>query len=192
MAEAGKPGRKWWKKLLYVLLAIVLVMVAVAPYALSWLREEARRISCASNLVSMGLAFKQYAMDYQNHFPNADGVAGFEMLRSDGFFLFRCPSTEPASDDGEKMLSSTYELKGGLKATPEYARRPLMWDKCGNHKNYCNVLFCDGHVEAISYKDGKLSSSKFFRKFKPGPDTHITVCPDLPPEILSALGANVP
>ena len=133
---------------------VILPTVCLAMFWFWAMNEEARRISCWSNLKSIGLAMKQYALDNKNFFPDKDGVAGFEQLRVGQYLtdcsVFRCPSVRPPKDaiDGPLKESDVdLEYKGGLKDSEEFSPdTPLVWDKKGNHHNYGNVLFLDGHA----------------------------------------------
>ncbi len=56
---------------LLVVVAIIAVLVAILLPALSRARESARTVQCLSNLRQWGLAFLQYAGDYNGQFPRA-------------------------------------------------------------------------------------------------------------------------
>lgn len=118
--------------------------------------SRARRISCASNLKSMGLALKQYSMDYGDHFPDKNGAAGFELLRRNDYLtdykICTCPSSSISPGTGTAPLveaTVSYVYRGGLTETAP-ADSAICWDKPNNHSNYGNILFLDGHVQGFT------------------------------------------
>ena len=71
-------------------LKIIFVVVVVVSFILNdiWVygrpepkSEEDKRDYCASNIKHIELALKQYAMDFSDYFPPANGAAGLEYLR---------------------------------------------------------------------------------------------------------------
>ena len=149
------------KKLLKAVIAVNIISYGILSLfffsmsPLSSTREKARRISCFSNLRSIGLSLKQYAMDYNDYFPNE----GWEQLRTNDYLtdygVYNCPSSDtPKGKDNEKL---TYEMvdyiyQKGLKDSDD-SKTPLAWDKPGMHEDYGNVLFLDGHVKGFAGED---------------------------------------
>jgi prepilin-type processing-associated H-X9-DG protein len=129
--------------------------------ALSKAQEKARRISCSSNLKSIGLTLLQYAMDYDDYLPDKPGAAGLEQLRCNDYLTdpgcFACPSQrDERAEDGQKLSEKTvgYIYQNGYKSTnPDKSKIPVMWDKPDNHIDYGNVLFLDGHIKSFEGKD---------------------------------------
>jgi prepilin-type processing-associated H-X9-DG protein len=122
-------------------------------------RERARRITCASNLKSLGLALRMYSSDWQQ-FPPMDGAAGLELLRSQGYLenhkMYICPSTKTLCGQGyETSLAEDivdYVYWGGYTEADDMTI-PVMLDKPDNHRAYGNALFIDGHVSGFYGKD---------------------------------------
>ncbi|OGV51834.1 MAG: hypothetical protein A2017_19015 [Lentisphaerae bacterium GWF2_44_16] len=124
--------------------------------------RKALRISCASNLKQIGLAFTQYSMDNDDYFPDKDGAEGLEMLRKNNYLtdykIYTCPaSSDKAGKDGLKEKNISYHYKGGIKASNE-SPVPILWDRCANHNDkrkpenaYGNVLLSDGSI--INYSN---------------------------------------
>ena len=118
-------------------------------------REKARRISCASNLKCIGLAIKQYAMDYKDNFPQGDNAAGLNELIKQEYLTERivyvCPSTNVnKAKEGTDMTDAncSYIYMGGFSER-DSGDIPLAFDKPGNHSGYLNVLFKDGHISGF-------------------------------------------
>ena len=139
--------------------ALLLALVFCLPW-MSVSREKCRRISCASNLKSLGLALRMYASDWNEQFPLLDGAAGLELLRSQGYCenhkMYTCPSTKTICGQGyETSLAEDavdYVYWGGYTEADDVAI-PVMFDKPGNHREYGNALFIDGHVSGFYGKD---------------------------------------
>ncbi len=128
----------------------------LAP-ALNSVHHTPKVIRCASHLKQIGLAMKQYAMDNKDWFPNKDGAAGLEQLRSNGYLtdykVYVCPSTTDEPGSGDQALTEeniSYVYRGGLKESGEDSQKPLVWDKPTNHKKFGNILYVDGHVSGIT------------------------------------------
>lgn len=147
-----------------IILVLIIVIIACAFILTSPFSRKPDQMTlnilCTSNLKSIGLALKQYSMDNEDHFPDKDGVEGLEMLRSNFYLadykIYACPNQRirlPRRYSGpleEKYVG--YVFRGGLTEN-DSADSAIAWDKPGNHKDYGNILFIDGHVKGFHGHD---------------------------------------
>ncbi len=133
-----------------IILLILVILAAMLLPALNSKREVTRNISCAGNLRSMGLSFKQYALDFNNQFPSGMNDAGLDKLRENDYLtdfkIYACPSTSDTGTIDGISVKSSYQYIGNMSEENTQPDSGLMADYSGNHSDYGNILFCDGHV----------------------------------------------
>ena len=150
-----KQIRIWLVKIL-VYLTIIFAFAVFGILFLEWrIRMNSKRdprFTCASWFKQIGLSLKQYAMDYENFFPPEDNAQGLDKLRELGYLteyrVFTCPGAdmEPGTKGPLTEASCGYIYLGGFK-DDESGDVPLAFDKPGNHPDYVNVIFVDGHIK---------------------------------------------
>ena len=86
---------------LLVVIAIIAILAAILFPVFAQAREKARQTSCLSNTKQLGLAFTQYAQDYDEHLPSAFSGA-------DG------SSTGPSASSGNACVGAPNADKGKL------------------------------------------------------------------------------
>ena len=64
---------------LLVVMAIISILAAMLLPALTKAREQARSVTCRSNLKQIGLSFAMYQVDYDEFFPSCNNVMGWPM-----------------------------------------------------------------------------------------------------------------
>jgi len=116
--------------------------------------EEMKKMGCATNLKVLTTALHMYARENNNYFPPFDGVKGLKMLRKylpdskNNNCVFVCPGKQKPCDIGEELSAACigYDYFGGYSVDSPIGIGIIM-DKIGNHKNFGNIGFIDGHVE---------------------------------------------
>ena len=115
---------------LMVVIAIIGILISLLLPAVSRIRENARRMNCASNLRQIGLAVKQYAADNEEKFPctwanswdayvvpaDGDGNDSLSLIYDnycDSAKVFSCPSDpsdwEQIQAAGETPAAGTWQ-----------------------------------------------------------------------------------
>ncbi|HRI87114.1 MAG TPA: type II secretion system protein [Candidatus Hydrogenedentes bacterium] len=141
---------------LLVVVAIIGILAAILLPSLARAREAARRASCASNLMQMGLVLRMYADENQDTFPWSGGNYNADCLTElygdylETTLILRCPSDadsdEIVGEDGGPWKVAYLGANGGARSSYDYfgaytsspirmppgqkfpPRWPLMWD----------------------------------------------------------------
>ncbi len=172
--------KKSW--LIYTLLAAIVLLLAamLLPALHTNCHPHSKWIRSSSNLKQIGLALKQYAIDYQDYFPDKPGAAGLNQLFAGEFLtdynVFRTPYDKRNTHRNNVIddANSSYAYVGaGLKEGDgmDPGVIPMAFDKPWFLENHTPILFMDGHVEAFIQVNAKtcVDVIEFCRK-KYNPD----------------------
>jgi len=148
----------------FILMVLIFLLCALSGMLLPTLqnaRDKARRISCESNLKMIGIALKEYVIDYNNQYPDKPGVAGLEQLRALGYLtdpkVYVCPaSTRAPAAYGQPLTEDTVSyiyFGNGMSDIAISPDTPVACHRLSDHKGYGCVLYADGHVKAFTGPD---------------------------------------
>ncbi len=177
--------------------AIALVLLSIGgalTLAIQPRKRAEQTRNCQSNLKQIGLAFMQYARDYDEQFPIAErwmddltmySIGSRAPNRDEAFAkLFRCPTTgefyafnqfyarlNMARDDDPANSPTVFDVRAGARNLSDDGG---LWPDNPTH-NFGevwgnNVLFADGHVKLMEEKPE-------FRSFAPPPKLKATPLP---------------
>ena len=96
---------------LLVVIAIIAILAAILFPVFAQAREKARQATCQSNLKGLGLAFLQYASDYDNCFPAPITNFGAKTNPATGL---RCIPPTWTTGDPNAALGASFQDKGGI------------------------------------------------------------------------------
>ena len=102
---------------LLVVIAIIAILAAILFPVFARARENARRASCLSNLKQIGLAYMQYAQDYDERYPLASQptapTSWTDIVQPyvKNFQIFRCPN-DNSQNWTAPLASPTFEQQG--------------------------------------------------------------------------------
>jgi prepilin-type processing-associated H-X9-DG protein len=161
--NVARPGEGLTAARMALLIAVVVVAMgfllylAISP-SVHRAREAARRASCASNLMQIGLALQRYTGNNGGRYPDA-----LDVLVLDGSLpaeLLVCPSSKdtlvPGASPGEQVANLA---KGGHDSYVYVAKdtrlspgkRVVAFEPLSHHENEgVNVLYTDGSVQFLT------------------------------------------
>jgi len=120
---------------LLVVIAIIAILAAILFPAFARARENARRISCISNLKQVGLGFSQYSQDYDEAYPlTSFGATNISWTIGTAPYLkstqaFRCPSdsatvwSTPAAPPANNYYTTSYLMNAWMAGTSIFTKQ---------------------------------------------------------------------
>lgn len=110
-------------------------------------------VACCNNLKQIGIALRMYAADNGGWFPPTLTALQEKYLVAP--ITYRCPVRGDHSSlfrTGE--FTCDYRYHPGLRTdTPAPEKVCVVMNQVGNHREYGNALFVDGHVKGFSGKE---------------------------------------
>ena len=124
---------------LYAFLALVSLGMIASKFGSA--REGSKRISCSSNLIQIGLALGQYALDNESNLPpDLKTLADTDYLTDKG--IHRCPSRWRQNTEFSDYLY--YGVGRKIEEKPPFI---LLRDRDKNHPGkYWNILMSNGNI----------------------------------------------
>ena len=151
-----------------LILGVLGILAAIFLPASVPLGKAAYRMQCMHNMIQIGLSLSMYAnnsfndsLEDREYYPEESGDKGLKKLLISDYLKnkerCKCPKDKRvkktfwekifgSSPKPELKLQSDYIYLGGF-TVDENPIVPILFDKIGNHNNYCNVIFSDGHPE---------------------------------------------
>ena len=151
------------KKRRRVPVVLVMLLTIVATLGAIWVfsavatlpklqnaRGKACYILCSNNLKMIGLAARQYTMDYNDQFP-----LDLRSLRDLGYLTdpdsYRCPLSSKRPKAGSSFFTNYVYIGAGLKDdSSDNYNIPIAMDDPRNYDRHITILFKDGHIQGFS------------------------------------------
>jgi len=149
---------------LMIVIAVIAVLLGLLLTGVQATRLAAARTQCANNLSQMGLGLYRH-LDTNANPPGASQMEGAMtvILQQQHKNVFQCPLVDPSQisygyntcldrlqrgEDGGRIVA----MDAACVTVPFSSANSAIWSKRvdARHKGVMNVLFFDGHVEALS------------------------------------------
>lgn len=146
---------------LLVVFGIGILLILIFCPIIDPVRPDTYRRHCSNNIIKISIALEMYHAQNNKQYPISNGDKGLHCLIQDinSKESFNCPEFQKQKktlwDKAFGSVSETSEFKsdfmylGGFSENEKLAV-PILFDKIGNHKNYCNVLFSDRKLEGFN------------------------------------------
>ena len=160
---------------LLVVIAIIAILAALIIPSVSGARRSAEKVACASNLKQLSIAMSLYLEDHDDVLPvyswNTQylGIETLFPYVGGSGPIFSCPATRrrgglweawyplACTTIGGKELCTDYKFSGGGESVDSFQLvswvaiiRDTGWAVEPRHGDRDNILFLDGHVEAMT------------------------------------------
>lgn len=150
MAEiyAAKRKRKGFTLIeLLIVIAIIAILAAILFPAFSRARENARAISCLSNMKQIGLAIQQYNQDYDGYYPFSRVLLPAQKNWYDGYLdpyikgrqIGKCPSAPDNWTIGYSYNQAFGYFPGGQITPSRKGQLVNFSNYCANHPIYDGI-----------------------------------------------------
>ena len=160
-------GSDYTVVILVAIVAFLLFTLVVPNFTYSTSKTPSNRVRCANNLKNIGLALWTYADENDEMYPEpgTGPNQGFNILVTEDYLTtektYICPNTSKVITTGTGTLTTTTPniercyryLPGSTWNESDFnAETGLGRDRRGNHKEFGNILFGDGHVKGYTGK----------------------------------------
>ncbi len=127
-------------------IAIIMILAAILVPVFARAREKARQSDCLNNLLNVGIALRQYAVDYNGWYsPQDNELSPLFASHLPDRRVLDCLSYESIGE----WTSGDYSYRAGYCDDDRFDLVMMMDRRLGLHNSGSNCLFVDGHAKWI-------------------------------------------